>query len=68
MLLDLAKLQREVENAPTALVVTLLMHAHDHLAVEPLHQCFKFATHDLNIGAVLVLAKTHPQHLITFFA
>ncbi|MNU05221.1 hypothetical protein D3C72_2499480 [compost metagenome] len=39
-----SKLMREVENAASAQRVALLMHAHDHLAVEALQQRLKLGT------------------------
>ena len=57
---------REVEDAATALRIALLMHAQDHLAVQPAQQFLELLAHHLRIAAVLLLAETRAEHLVAF--
>ncbi len=63
-----AQLMRKIEDAPAAADVPLLMQAHDHLAVETLQQVLELLAHDLQVGAILVLAEAHAQYLIILVA
>lgn len=65
---DLPQLEGEIEDATMALRVTLLVHAHDHLAVETMQQFFKLAAQHGHVGTALVFAEAGAQHLIAFFA
>ena len=58
---------REVEDAATALGITLLVHAHDHLAVEAMQQRFELAAQHGHISAALFLAETGTEHLVALF-
>src|SRR5690606_5117779 len=63
-----AQLMRKIEDASAAADVPLLMQAHDHLAVETLQQVLELLAHDLQVGAILVLADAHAQYLIILVA
>ncbi|MNK90342.1 hypothetical protein D3C87_1103910 [compost metagenome] len=61
-----SQLMRIIENTTSTKRVTLLMHAHDHLAIETMQQRFKLHTYRTRISRAQVFAQAHTQHMITF--
>ena len=59
---------REVEDSPSALGISLLVHAQNDLAVEAAQQLLELLAHDLGLGPLLLLTETDTEHLIAFFA
>ncbi len=67
-LADLPQLMGKVEDAAAALGVTFLVHAHDHLAVQPAQEFLELLAHHLRIAAILLLTEACTEHLIAFLA
>ncbi len=59
---------REVEDSPSALGISLLVHAQNDLAVETAQQLLELLAHDLGLGPLLLLAETDTENLVAFFA
>ena len=64
---DLPQLVREVEDSRPTLRVTLLMHAHDDLAVQATQEFFELGAQDRCVGPALVFTQRGAKHLIAFF-
>ena len=67
-LADSTQLMGEVQDAPAALGVTLLVQTGDDLAVEPAQQFLELLAHHLDAGAVLAFAEGSAEHLVGFVA